>query len=501
MELIIKNLNLRINVKKSTSILNVLQQFKQYQNFNIETPCGGNGTCGKCKIKYLSGEIDYILPIKQNDYILACKAIIKGDACIEISINENELKTEVKQINDIIPTNNVKTGVAIDIGTTTISMSFVDLISKTVLKSISILNPQKQYGADVITRIKNANLGKTEIMHKVVIEAIDSIIKNFLNLYNIDNIFNIVVSGNTLMQHLFLNIIPKKMGEYPFMPEFINLKKINSNDIGLFYNCFVFIMPSISSFVGGDVVSGLYSINILNNDENILFIDIGTNGEMVLKSKQNLYTTSTAAGPAFEGSEIDCGMGGISGAINSVDFIDNNFYCKTILDKDPMGICGSGLIDAIAVFITNNLIDKSGLINNTKYNIENKIYILDDLYISQNDIRQFQLAKSAIYSGICILLKTAKIDFKDINKIYLAGGFGFYLNKTNSKLVGLLPNIFDNNKIEAIGNSSLNGAIKFLLSSKLPFQELNNIISVTKKIDLNLDENFSTLFIDNMYFN
>ena len=310
--------------------------------------------------------------------------------------------------------------------------------------------------------------------------------------FSIKSFEKIYVSGNTVMMHILCGVNPKTIGVYPFKPVFLESKIIN---IG---NENVTLLDSISGFIGSDISSGIIATNLDENTDSIL-IDLGTNGEIVLNTNKILYATSTAVGPAFEGANIECGVGGIDGAINSCNYIDGKLIYRTINDKKPVGICGSGLIDVISILLEEDLLDEMGVFkeSNSKLfkNIKNnKFYITDEIYVSQKDIGNFQLAKSAIVSGINILIKKANV--KKLNKIFLAGGFGFYLNLNSARRVGLIPK---NTDIEVCGNTSSNGTIMCLVDDK----NISKIKKITKEINsFNLSESleFDDEFINNMFF-
>ena len=268
------------------------------------------------------------------------------------------------------------------------------------------------------------------------------------------------VSCNTTMAHLLAGIDPSPIGQAPFTPVFTNTFLLENTKLNAYITNIV-ILPSVGAYLGSDILAGILASRMLETNKNALLIDIGTNGEIILKTGQQLYGCSTAAGPAFEGGRISCGMAAIPGAINEVQLIDGKVKLKTVEGK-PKGICGCGLVDLIAVMRKEKLLDCSGALQKSSSPLSKKIkndvfYVTGEIYLSQKDVREFQLAKSAIISGILSLATTARISLDQIETVYLAGGFGFYLNLDNAYSVGLLPETF-RGKVRSIGNASGMGA-------------------------------------------
>ncbi|MCL1992142.1 MAG: ASKHA domain-containing protein, partial [Spirochaetes bacterium] len=320
------------------------------------------------------------------------------------------------------------------------------------------------------------------------------ILAGFTERWGLGQIEKLSVSGNTTMLHLFLNIDPSGMGEYPFTPVFLDAREMPGHGLS-FSAKSVSVLPSISAFVGGDITAGLAALDILNAPDPSLLIDIGTNGEMALFHRGGVYCCATAAGPAFEGAEISCGMSGISGAISAVELAsDGSLSVTTIGGQPPRGVCGSGLIDAVAVMLKQGVIDETGLMENHPAGYP----LACGVSIVNRDIRQFQLAKSAIFSGVKILCKNAGVATDDIKNVYIAGGFGFFINKKNSSYVGLFPKDFAD-RLSICGNLSLQGAEEALLSKDF-MERCGQIISRCSVVDLSADPDFMNEFAENMLF-
>ncbi|MFN8255873.1 MAG: ASKHA domain-containing protein [Bacteroidales bacterium] len=476
-----------------------LLRMLQFHNFELQAPCGGNGTCGNCRVF-----------VKGKGYVTSCLYQVTGP--IEIILPEPvEAKVLVAQHEytiqlPLIPGKSVEFsdkpyGVAIDIGTTSLAFYLVNLKSGFLTGTRAILNPQAKYGADVISRIQFASQEKEGLpkLRNALLGAINEELKQLADFEGIklNDIVKIIVAGNTTMLHLFLGVNPHSLAQYPFKAAFLDMQTKIGAESGLNCNVAAVIktLPSVSAFVGSDLLAGLASINPTEKVKTFLLMDIGTNGELALVKNNKIWCCSAAAGPAFEGAKIACGMGAIAGAISSF----NNEGYITIGNEKPTGICGSGLIDLVAYLIENGIVDRDGKMENDFIIADSKISgNRSDIYLSPDDIREVQLAKSAIASGVNILLKKAGIGFEEVDQLFLAGGFGNYINIENAVKIGLLP-VQLQNKTVALGNSSGTGAVCALKSEK--FEEM--LIGFAKRcihVELATDDDFITEFAMNMSF-
>lgn len=476
---------------KGERLLDVLAR----ERFFVTALCGGNGTCGKCKVRLLGGELDGVTPDGEG-YILSCHAFVKEDVSVYLpndnaggltEFEENELGAEKSGY-----------GVALDIGTTTLAACLVELENGKTLKKVSALNPQSVYGADVLSRINACGEGKLGLLQELILDKTRELISA---LSGGKAITELCVSANTTMLHLFLGVDPKTIGAYPFTPVFTEEKAVSGASLGLPVET-VRVLPSASGYIGSDITSGVATCGMDKTDTTALFVDIGTNGEIVLAHKGRLYAASTAAGPAFEGACIECGIGGVSGAINSVS-VQNGEISFTTIDGDaPKGICGSGLIDLIAVLRSEELIDESGawddLVDSPLLSrlSDDRFYLTENIYLSQGDIRQFQLAKSAISAGIETLFAENGIAPAEVQALYVAGGIGYYMNIDNALMLGLLPMLLKG-RIYAKGNTSLAGARRCLLSEK-ERKRVSEIASSAEIIELSFSKTFTDKYIENM---
>jgi len=386
-----------------------------------------------------------------------------------------------------------RAGVALDIGTTTVSARLVDLDCAQVLDTVSEINDQRFFGADVISRINAAKNGRTEELFKRINRQTERILKTFEERRNIQNIAKLAVSGNTVMLHLFLNVDPSGMGELPFTPVFLEEKMVKGASLSLSAEDII-VLPSAAAFIGGDIIAGLAALDITNIPGPSLFIDIGTNGEMALVNGASVLCCSTAAGPAFEGAEISCGMGGVTGAISAVEISKGSIALTTIGNAEPLGVCGSGLVDAVAAMLKLNIIDETGFMPGA----EKGFCLTPGISILPRDVRQFQLAKSAILSGIKILCKNGGLNVKDIRNVFIAGGFGFFINRHNAVAAGLFPAEFLN-LMSVCGNTSLRGALECLTTENF-LEKCKRIADQCSVIDLASDPLFTEEFAGNMLF-
>lgn len=417
-------------------------------------------------------------------------------------------------------------GMAFDIGTTTIVGFLLDLYTGKELSVVSTLNPQTTYGADVISRVTFANEeGGLEKLHNAVVGAINQLIIEAAEKAGINksDIYAVSIAANTCMHHLFLRINPRNIALSPYVSAISEPVVTHVQDIKIDINPSgkIFVLPNIAGFVGADTVAVLLETELDKSEEIKLMLDIGTNGEIALGSRDKIFTSSAAAGPAFEGAQISSGMRGAVGAIDHVYFRDTLEF-SVIGDVDPIGICGSALLDTVAGFVELGLIDKRGKFlapdqltspeamvfkeNLIEYKGERAFLLVPEslsgngrpIMINQHDIRELQLAKGAIAAGIWILIETCGIQISDINEVLLAGAFGNYLNPHSACLIGLIPKELES-KVKMIGNAAGNGAKLALLSSS-EYRRSEGIADNVIFIELGGQPKFNKTFAKSMYF-
>lgn len=440
-------------------------------NKAMEHPCGGKGICRKCTVKVNGNEE------------LSCKYVVKSD--IEVALPSTyEIISETGEFEKGNLTENLC--LALDIGTTTLALAPVSVDENKIVKVLTRRNPQRAFGADVITRIEYCKNNSVNELNKVLIKTINEMIEDCC----LPEINSLYVSGNTTMLHTLFNIDPSSMGVAPFAPEFIHSKHENAEALGIKGVRKIISLPSVSAFAGADIVAGMNYIGIESDESYNLLIDLGTNAEIVLFSASKVLCTSAAAGPCFEGANISCGMSATDGAVYSFKINDSGKpEIKTINETEPEGICGTGLIDIIAELLKAGIIDETGYMDCGKYELS------ENVCINQKDIRQYQLAKSAIYSAIKAITETESITFEQIKNVYISGGFSAQINSQNAIKTGLIPVEFKN-KCKAINNSSLLGTVKYALEKN----NLSFYIDNAKYINLSNYSSFPELFINNMEF-
>jgi len=510
--------NSLVYMSKGDNLLDALVS----SNLTISNECGGMGTCGKCMIRLVEGALDISTQDRNvlsehelaEGYRLACTAYPDRDCTIMLCSRTSD---DFKVVTETLSYNAIKESsmevishsktflheknsyaLAIDLGTTTLAFAIISLRDGVIIDKYSANNPQRIYGADVVSRIKSSNEGKLKMLSDLIRKGLRDGIYALLAKAGtkMSNLEKIIISGNTTMIHLLMEYPCDNLGAYPFKP--INLGIINtfSDDlIGLNDRIPLMILPGISAFVGGDVTAGLLACGFYHKEEPCIFIDLGTNGEIVLGHKDRLFVTSTAAGPAFEGGNILYGVGSIPGAIYNVSFKNKILSYNTIDNAPPVGLCGTGLIELVSELLIEGLIDRSGLLVDRYFDSG---YPIAGMKLIQKDIRELQLAKSAIRVGMDILLKKLGLSYEELDEVYLAGGFGYHLDIEKAVMIGLLPEALMN-KVKVVGNASLSGAIMSLSDSET-IKKMQDIISSAEEVHLSNEDDFNDLFINYLSF-
>lgn len=478
-----------IETNTGTPLIDVLHEF------GVEFPCGGKGTCGACKVKLLEGQlqVDDIqrerllkLNLKEN-WRLACFCKAESDITLELSQFENIILADNSTF-DFTPQKGF--GVAVDLGTTTIVAQLLNLENSHILDSVSDINPQAKFGADLIARIQSCLDGNQTEMTNLVRQKIWKMIHQMLQKHPVD-LEKIAVVGNTVMHHIFCNLNVQPLSLYPFESENLGAQTFKPSTLNwdLSENTKIQFHPSIGSFVGSDILAGIAAIKMAKNEKFSILIDLGTNGEIVVGNQNKIVCASTAAGPAFEGAKIKQGMRATTGAISSVVLENDMLKSHVIGNVEAKGICGSGLIDVIAILLEQQQIGMFGEINSG----DEEIPLTQNVSLTQQDIREFQLAKAAIAAGVQMLLNHLKITIDDIENVFIAGGFGNFLNLKNVIRTGLIE--AKEEKIHKLGNSALIGAKMFLFEDDAFIQ---NILDKTTHINLEADASFQDVYIEKM---
>lgn len=564
----------------------------------IESPCGGKGTCGKCKVTIIAGNLPepsaeeyHHLSAQElaSNIRLSCQFVPTGDITIKLVQGGNEnhqvlrdgfipefdqhhhISKQVYQrqipllphhrscldmiseLLDISPifdqplllqsyrnihgrkqftvvyadkgligleagdTRDHTYGLAIDIGTTTVVVSLIDLNDGREIDSATDLNPQKINGQDVLSRIDFARkaVNGLNILQQGIIDCLNTIIETLCaaNKVQKENIYDIAVAANTTMLHLLLGVDPIPLGKAPYVPVFTRQQSLSAAACGLQVSPFarLYCLPGVSGYIGADIVAGVNVCGLDHKSSNVLFLDIGTNGEIVLSTGDSLYACACAAGPALEGMNISCGMLAGEGAVERVQITDDNIHLQVIGSSRAKGLCGSGVIEAISEIARVGLIGKtgrlkskddvlqdekiSGLSRFIEENGKKRKLVLDPanhIVVTQSDIRQVQLAKGAILSGILALLHQLEMSPEDLDEIVISGQFGRHLHVDSLVGLGLIPYEL-RKKVTYIGNSSRTGALMCLLSTEKR-KEVERLARTIKHFELTMLKDYEKLF-------
>ena len=403
-------------------------------------------------------------------------------------------------------------GAAVDIGTTSLSLNLFNLESGEFFAGSSALNPQTAYGGDVITRIAycRENPEGVSVLRSVLVAELESMLDEALGEgRSRSEVHLTTAAGNTTMLHILAGVNPLSLARAPFRPIFLRPFIMEAERCGLRVapQGRLILLPGAAAYVGADIVCGLTAIDYRSCSGCTLFVDIGTNGEIVLiEGADRLLGTSCAMGPALEGMNISCGCRAVPGAINSVVMSeDMTPRFTTIGGLPPVGICGSGLVDLVAALVASGAIASSGAFNREVFAKAmtdrlqgDRYYLTDNVFLSQRDIRQVQLAKSAAITGILTLLGEAGRSVADLEQIIVAGSFGYHLNPENLKRIGLLPPEYTG-PIEFVGNTSLSGASLALLNQQI-MKDMEHLAPVIRVLELGSHPDFSRKFISHLEF-
>ncbi|MGB5750654.1 MAG: ASKHA domain-containing protein [Desulfobacterales bacterium] len=542
-----------VTLNTDESVLKALRR----SGFEIEGPCNGQGICGKCRVRVEHPEMVLETPhrrISESDsrekgIRLACRLIPQTDIILHLpddfSVDARILEGEHLGGVDLEPAAVVSPngpfklqyagedksaeltswrpeyspkGLAIDIGTTTLVMTLFCLQTGKQLSTASSLNPQTRFGHDVVSRIQ---MGSTQqglvelagVIRKELNKLISEICKN--SNAAPDEILDVVIGGNTTMLELAAAINPEPLGHLPFRvdikggaPHAVNRFDLDMNPAGKIY-----IPPIVHAFVGSDITAGVLACDCLEKKKPSLFVDIGTNGEMGLNSGDRFIVASTAAGPAFEGMGVSCGIRAVPGAVESVYYNGETIDFKTIDGRPARGICGSGIIDTVAALLRAGVVDSSGRMkkpaqaDKVELLVAERLQLIDgnpvfqiaeDIYFTQADIRQIQLAKGAIRTGIDMLLAEAGVAPEDLDEVILAGAFGHHLRPESLATLGLIPEQLSR-KVRFAGNTSKTGCAMLLLNTSLRTY-LEKKVQNMEHLPLAEKTSFQDLFIENLNF-
>jgi len=489
----------------------------------LNTICGGKGTCKKCTV----------ILTEESREVLACQYRIESDLTVTIPLESRFFKQKILKHGidakiDLQPNvfrkyagaDSAKRilGMAVDIGTTTVVAKLLDMAEAKTIATAAALNPQIRFGDDVISRITygSADEGLAQL-HKTIIDCINELLNELCTEAKIEptDIYEICIVGNTTMNHIFLNLPIAQLGHAPYEAHSLDAYDIAPEALGLNINPQgnIHTVENIAGFVGSDTIGVALAIDIGSAEEMTLAVDIGTNGEIILGTKDKLYAASCAAGPALEGARIAQGGRAAEGAIEAVVINGGDIDIDVIGDVPPRSICGSGLIDAVAVMLELGVIDNTGRFAKpdnlspavaariTEANGQPAFTLAEGdtpVILTQKDIRETQLAKAAIRAGIKLLQKKLGVEDDDIRHIYLAGAFGNYISPANARRVGLLPDIALE-RIQSIGNAAAIGAQMALISSQSR-KAAAEVAQQIQYVEIAHEADFQDVYADCMFF-
>ncbi|NLO81463.1 MAG: DUF4445 domain-containing protein [Clostridiales bacterium] len=596
----------KYSVPEGQNLFSLLKE----KGFVMDSPCGGKGICGKCRVKIVEGEnvrkghlpdeMGHLSSAERNEGVrLSCRVRVTENLVVELpeagqrdaaimiegdydtalnpavskyyielpkpniedqasdverierqlnmlgkihpdimrfipdTLRENEFKVTATLFEQNIiaveggDTSDKKYGLAVDIGTTTMVGFLMDLNNGRQIDVYSAINPQRQYGADVITRsdFTVENKEGLDILSRLVREEINNMLAGFYKKHGISpqNLYHITMVGNTIMLHLFAGFPVKNIAVSPFTPVIARRLDLEPQKLGIDMcpNGRITLLPMVAGYVGADTVAAIMASGMDKSDELALLIDIGTNGEIALGNRKEIIACSTAAGPAFEGANIRYGMGGVSGAISRVWINDNGTQYATIGGWPARGICGSGIVDVTAHMLKAGILEPTGrmitheeaksilspVLAERMCELDGKPAMLiaarnqgamDDIYICQKDIREVQLAKAAIAAGANILMKEMGVSVSDVGVVYLAGGFGNYIDFDHAADIGLIPEQL-RSRIVPIGNGAGSGARMALLSRE-NLDRAQAIRDRIRYIELSAHIDFQNTFVEFVMF-
>lgn len=455
-------------------------------------PCGGKGTCGKCKVR--------LLHLEDQPEVLACQTPVTQNMTVRFLSDEGKSQVISTKsdlgLGQFPPDSSEGYCVAFDIGTTTV-VGYLLTGDGRELGSVGRLNPQMTYGADVISRINYSLENSQEPLTSVIRNTLKEQILHLCEKQGISDteIRTIAVVGNTCMHHMLMAIDPRPLVTPPYSPgEKRPLQVAAMELLGICPNAQVRVFPNIAGFVGGDTVGCMTALQFDKLTEPSLLIDIGTNGELVMTDGKKMLACSTAAGPAFEGAKISCGMRAADGAIDHVWLENGEVKCSVLGDAEPVGICGSALLDAIAVFLDLEDIGESGRVLTD----DRLLHLKGKVALTQNDVNELQFAKGAIAAGIEMMADGLGLDLHDIQAVYLAGAFGNYMNPDSACRIGLIP-AFLRERIKPCGNAAGKGSQMAAVSAQA-YEYAAGLATASDFLDLAAQPDFQDVYVEHLCF-
>jgi uncharacterized 2Fe-2S/4Fe-4S cluster protein (DUF4445 family) len=473
----------RLEVASGTALKDVL--FEE----GIEFPCGGRGRCGKCRVRLTAGALD---PQTEDRAVLGAEALAQGwrlacrhrlDADLALDVGQWQMDV-LADDRAFAFAPQAGLGIAIDLGTTTIAAQLVDREKGRVLRAATALNAQARYGDDVVSRLEATLSGRD--VTGVIRDQLGRMVQE---LAGGEAVHRIVIVGNTAMHHLFCGFDVRTLATYPFAPIHPGRVRCSAADLGwpLDGPAIVEVLPCIGGMVGADILAGVMATRLHEQAGLAALIDLGTNGEVVVARDGRLLAASTAAGPAFEGARISCGMRAASGAISEVAVADGSLACRVIGGGEARGLCGSGLVDAVAAGLDLGRIESSG-------HLAEPLALTGRVALQPRDVRELQLAKAAIAAGLRLLTTRFGATPADIAMLHLAGAFGNTVNRVSARRIGLLQLPVE--RILPAGNTALLGAKLALFED----EAWDGMARRIEHVPLNEEPAFEEMFAEEMRF-
>ncbi len=485
-------LAVEVSVPRGSELIAVLA------DHGVEFPCGGAGICGGCSVRVLAGslrisEADRGVFTRQqieNGWRLACQARAEGPLVLECGQWRMDVLADT---GALAAQGKCGLGIAIDLGTTTIAAQMVDLKTGTVLGVETELNPQTRFGADVMSRVRAALDGHD--LTTPIRTALRVIVARLADGRE-NEVAEVTIVGNTVMHHLFSGCSVEPLSHVPFASPHLGAQRFTAAQLGwqLPAECAVCFADCLGGFVGSDILAGIIATGMAESDELVALVDLGTNGEIAIGDRSRIVCASTAAGPAFEAGSIRKGMRAVTGAISHVAHSKDGLKATVIGDVEPRGICGSGLVDAVAAGLLSGAILPSGRIADGAKTFK----VAGPVVLHQSDIRELQLAKGAIAAGFRLLLRRLGTGFDSLRSVYLAGAFGNYVRIESAIRIGMIE--APHAAVHAAGNTALRGAKMMLVAdARLPASgEL--VLPTVEHVSLAADPGFQDEFVDSMSF-
>lgn len=483
-----------IEAEPGRNLLELLREAGIY----VDAPCGGRGTCGRCTV-WVDGEKTAACRVRVNS---GCTVTVPAERQIEAPARPGEpgqrqcassyAKDVPGQRAASYSGEKPQLGIAVDIGTTTLAAALVSLETGELLAAETGVNRQRSWGADVISRIQAANEGKGALLMASVRKDLQRLTEELCRSAGTErtSVRKAAVVGNTTMCHLLRGLPCRTLGAAPYTPVDIGLHRVRSGGTE------AVILPGISAFVGADITAGIYECGMAQQEETVLLLDIGTNGEMAIGNRDGLLVTSAAAGPVFEGGGISCGMPGVPGAVSHVRLDREGERCRvrfeTVGNRPPEGLCGTGIIDVAAELVRVGAADENGTLAEPWF--AEGFEIAAGIRFRQEDMREFQMGKAAIRAGIETLMEERGVP----DRVYLAGGFGCFMDEERALAAGLFPKCFAG-RIRTRGNAALGGAVRFLTDEK-GADKLAHITAHAKEINLAMHGEFQERYLRYLLF-